>query len=126
MLKGILNRQIYMLKSDKLSTPRMIWHTIAKKPAPILNMPTSIDENDIYICGPVWGGHPAAPIRYFMQNAPLAGKKVNMLLTARVGHVNYISNAEKMIRSTNCTLGKVAVFASDGEAIEDQVRELML
>jgi hypothetical protein len=131
MLGKILDRPIYILESDLdtsglASMARVLVHTLTKKPAAVLNMPAGFDDEEIYICGPVWGGRPAAPIKYFLQNAPIEGKKVHMLLTAGISHIKYADNGKKMIEEAGGIPGNVEVFASGGEAIEEQIRELML
>ena len=131
MLADILDCPIYMLESDLdtgsiSSMARILWIAIRRKSVAVSNMPAIPDEEEIYICGPVWGGYPAAPIRYFLENAPLKDKKVHMLLTAGVGHTKYIDNGKKLLSEAGCIPGNVAVFASGGEAIEEQIRNLMI
>ena len=130
MLSKILNRPVYMLESDMDTTRissmvRVLWYVLTKKSAVVFNMPSDINDEEVYICGPVWGGFPAAPIRYFLEHAPLRDKKVHMLLTAGISHSKYITKAKDLIISAGYTPGKVEIFASNGEAIEEQVRELM-
>ena len=139
ILGEILNRSLFKLDSALGSTigftfmARALWLAITKKAVAVLNIPAvcCFNDDEIYLCCPVWGGHPAAPIRYFFQNAPIKGKKVNMILTADVSHVKYIDNGKKMIADAGCIPGNVEVFATGGEAalekdvIEAHIRHLM-
>lgn len=120
----ILNQPVYMLDTDldpNNKTAFMvlcIWKALTKKSYPVLNMPGSdhFNTNEIYVCAPIWGGQPAAPIRYFFENAPLEGIKVHMLLTAGISHIKYISTGIKMIVAAGGIPGTVEVFASDSKA----------
>lgn len=122
VLGDIIGQPVYMLEAQRKASPlRSVWQAIARKSEPVVNMPTDIDGDEVYICGPVWGGYPAAPLRYFLENAPLRGKKVHMLLTAGLAQVRFIENAKKMLDNP----GNVQVFVGKGEAVEEQIRELM-
>ena len=139
VLSRVTNLPIYMLEIEnndptRLSFPaRAIWSFITKNPIPITNMPgaDSFNSEEIYICGPIWGGKPSTPLQFFLQNAPLNGKKVHMLLTAGISHTKYPENARKILANTNCTLGNVEVFAVDKNSniepdiVEKHIRELM-
>ena len=141
VLGEILNNSVYMLKSDldpagKFTLgliARCLWLTLTKKSTPVLNMPPkdNFNKDEIYICCPVWGGYPAAPIRFFLENAPVRGKKVHMILTASVSHMKYIDNGKKMLIGAGCIPGNVEVFATDSKAaierdvIESHMRRLM-
>ena len=141
VLGAILNSPVYMLKSDLDPVgdftlgliARSLWLTITRKSTPVINMPSgdSFNEDEIHICCPVWGGYPAAPIRFFLENAPIKGKKVHMIITAGVSHIKYIDNAKKMLTDAGCTAGNVEVFATDSKApierdvIESHIRQLM-
>ena len=135
VLGTILEKPVYMLEAD-FSILKSLWLTLRKKPAPVHNMPATSDitDDDIYLCGPVWGGYPAAPLRYFLMNASLSGKKVHMLLTAGMSHNKYGDNAKKLIIEAGAVPGNVEVFSVDTKAdtkmnqeiIEEHIRHLML
>ncbi|MCL2398329.1 MAG: hypothetical protein FWC91_01125 [Defluviitaleaceae bacterium] len=128
ILGKILNQPVYILNSDLDPNNKIafsfscIRKALTKKSSPILNMPTSdkFDNSEIYICAPIWAGQPAAPIRYFFENAPLEGKKVHMLLTAGVSHMKYINTGIKMISDAGGIPGTVEVFAIDSKAGTEQ------
>ena len=112
---------------------RAFWYILSKKPGAIKNMPAEIKADEIYVCGPVWVGQPASPIRYFLQNADLRGKKVNMLLTclSATEMETYQKNGQKLLESIDCIPGKVGVFVApklkangepDWEIIEEHIR----
>ena len=135
VLGNILFRPVYMLECDinhkRIShVIKSLWLAITCKPAQVLNMPDMSDTVDleIYICGPVWGGNPAPPIIYFLENAQIKGKKINMLLTAGAAHIKYKYNAEKMIAKYGAAAGIVEVFGSDSQpdldVIESHIRTL--
>ena len=81
---------------------------------PVLNMPVEIPK-EIYLCTPVWGGSPAAPAKYFLQNANLSGVIVNILLTASTPVEKYKENALKLLESIDCIPGKALVFAASSK-----------
>ncbi|MCL2420486.1 MAG: hypothetical protein FWD03_01395 [Defluviitaleaceae bacterium] len=139
ILGAILDHPLHSLQSS-LDTAagfgfmaKALWYTLTKKAVPVTNMPESYSPGDeeIYICCPVWGGYPAAPIRCFLQNAPLKGKKVHMILTASMSHVKYTDKAKMMIAEAGCIPGNVEVFATsdravlDRDIIEAHIRHLM-
>ena len=132
ILGKILDRPIYMLESelDPSSKVSFAVSAIFKNSIPVTNIPYTVDDEEIYICGPVWRGRPAGTIRYFLENAPIKGKKVNMLLTAAVSHMKYCDKGINMIESAGCIPGTVEVFASQAksetepEIIEAHIREL--
>ena len=126
VLGAVLDSPVFMLKSDldpadkftfKLIA-RCLWLTFTKKSTPVLNMPAkdNFNKDEIYICCTVWGGYPAAPIRFFLENAPIKGKKVHMILTASVSHMKYIDNGKKTLADAGCIPGNVEVFATDSKA----------
>ena len=141
VLGSVLDSPVYMLKSDldpngKFTfrlIARCLWLNVTKKSTPVLNMPTkdNFNKDEIYICCPIWAGYPAAPIRFFLQNAPIKEKKVHMILTAGVSHMKYIDNGKKMLADAGCIPGNVEVFATDSKAaverdvIEAHIRQLM-
>jgi len=141
VLGQILNSPVHMLKSGIDPAGeftlgliiRALWLTITRKGTPIFNMPShdSFNTDEIYICSPVWGGYPASPIRFFLENAPIKGKKVHMILTASVSHIKYINNGKKMLADAGCIPGNVEVFATDSkvpieqDVIESHIRQLM-
>ena len=138
VLSDILSRPVYMLECDidhkRIShVIKSLWLAVTSKPAAVLNMPSFDNNNDtdeFYICCPVWGGNPAPPIIYFLENAPVKGKKINMLLTAGTAHIKYKFKAEKMIQKYGAEAGCVEIFASDTEpdkdVIESHIRTLFL
>ena len=145
VLGDVLGRPVHMLDCELGSDfgpdlrfgfmLRAIWYTIAKKPAAVVNMPAleDIGDGDVYLCGPVWGGHPAPPLRYFLGSlAALRARKVHMLLTATVGHERQIKNAKKMIEGAGLVAGNVEIFATGGglvperDVVEEHIRSLML
>jgi len=141
VLGAILHNPVCMLKSglDPAGTftlgliVRALWLTITRKSTPVFNMPAqdNFNQDEIYICCPVWGGYPAAPIRFFLEKAPLKGKKVHMILTAGVSHIKYIDNGKRMLADAGCIPGNIEVFATDSkvpierDVIESHIRQLM-
>ena len=137
VLGAILALPVYMLESDidvshKTSLfIKGVWKAVLKQTSPVLNMPRAdvfslnscSDGKGVYICGPVWGGYPAAPVRYFLENAHLKGKRVNMLLTSSVSHTSYSVRGRKMLNDVGCNPGFVEVFATGGVSLERDVIE---
>ena len=149
ILSGITGHKVYMLETDLASTSRLsfiacaIWSVITKKPITVTNMPGPdvfanfanfagfAKQEEFYICGPIWGGYPAGPLRYFLQNAPLKDKKVHMLLTAGMSHDKYPQKSKEMLIEAGIIPGKVEVFAVNSktpieqDVVESHIRTLM-
>ena len=133
-LSEVLDKPVYELKS-KLNTvsfsfiAKALYHTFTQKPYPVDNMP-EINDDTIYLCAPIWGGRIAAPALYFIKNASLKNRTVNLLLTCEnISNVDkYTKNAPKVL--TDCIPGKVTVLATGktpGEktVLAEQLRELL-
>lgn len=124
VLGEILNQSVYMLEADLDASKgfsfmlRCIWIALMGKPVPILNMPPAsmFEEEEIYVCGPVWAGSPAAPLQYFLRNAPIKGKIVHMILSASISHTKHKENARQLIVESGCLPGHVESFATGGGA----------
>ena len=111
---------------------------IAKKPIPLAHEAeafaalASAEGHEIYLCGPVWAGQPAGPLRYFLQKATLTGKVVHLLLTCAslYGFEKYRANGEKLLDATDCVPGRVEIFIAvdplDTAIIEEHIRILFL
>jgi hypothetical protein len=137
-LQGILNMPIYQLESKlgkKVSfgfIAQSLFLTLANKPYPVDNMPQKIDTGEIYLCAPIWGGHPAAPAKYFLRQADLKGKKTHLLLTCEniTGSEKYKKNALDFLDTVDCSPGFVYVFATgknkpEMETVTEQLRDML-
>ncbi|MCL2708151.1 MAG: hypothetical protein FWF03_03440 [Defluviitaleaceae bacterium] len=136
-LAGVLGWEAHELKSDLNERGRLsflfkaLGLAITKKPYPITNMP-SVDAAEIYVCAPVWGGHMASPAKYFVENAGLKDKKVNVLLTC--GNIlsgeKFKRKAREALAAAGCAEGKIMVFATveslpEAEVITGQLKEML-
>jgi len=132
LLGEMLNYDVYELKCDLDASSKFSFYLSAafvKSKSEITNMPKNIDAAEIYLVGPVWAGGLARPLKYFLQNASLEGKKVNILLTAMVADGKYALAAEKFLSEINCISGEAHVFATpksglDREIAEEHIRKL--
>jgi hypothetical protein len=136
-LGEILNQDVYELKSDlnNISMFRFIFKSLrlalSGKSFPVSNMPGNVPD-EIYLCGPIWGGRLVGPPRYFLENMNLEGKKVNLLLTADIPMEKYKTQALESLGNHNCIPGQVFLFATgkssdtpDKETAIEHLRELM-
>ncbi|MCL1844355.1 MAG: hypothetical protein FWF77_00420 [Defluviitaleaceae bacterium] len=104
--------------------------TLGGKTFPVTNMPGELPD-EIYLCTPVWGGKPAAPARFFLENAGLKNTVVNVLLTASMPVEKYKNNAFELLIKTDCRPGAVHIFATsdkvmpEAETIKEQLREML-
>ncbi|MCL1987001.1 MAG: hypothetical protein FWG64_03395 [Firmicutes bacterium] len=137
ILGKILGRNLYRLESamddatGKAFFIKGVWKALINADVPVLNMPTAdnFSDDEIYLCSPIWAGKPAPPVKYFLRNAPLAGKTVNMLCVSGSGFDSHKNNTEKFLQTLDCKIGKVHIFAShatDAETAEEHIKELML
>ena len=92
---------------------RSLTLAISGKAYPVSNMPEDMPD-EIFVCAPVWAGRPAAPALYFLQNADLTNKKVNMLLTcaSATSGEKYKQKALDILNKTSCETGEVYVFVT--------------
>ena len=132
LLGEMLNFNIFELKCTLDATRKLSFYlsaAFAKSKFEITNMPKSIDADEIYLVGPVWAGEAARPLKYFLENALLEGKRVNILLTAMITDGKYALTGEKFLSQINCIPGEVHVFATpksglDKETAETHIRKL--
>jgi len=127
---------IHELKSDlnKKSGFAFIFNalklTLTKKTSTVTNMPEQL-PHEIYVCSPVWGGKPAAPVKYFLENSILRQAKVNLILTASAPTDKYRRNAIEYLQNLPCIVGDVFVFQTnddmhpDKEVLKEQLQELL-
>ena len=132
LLGEMLGFVVYELECTLDSSRKLSFYlsaAFAKSKSEITNIPNSIDAKEIYLVGPVWAGDAARPLKYFLENAPLEGKRVNILLTAMVADGKHAVTAEKFLSKINCIPGEVHVFATpksglDKETAEAHIRKL--
>jgi hypothetical protein len=140
-LGSVLSQPVYELRSalDPGKRARFfakcVLLSLTGKAEPVLNMPASVAEDDVYLCAPVWAGGIAAPARFFLCNAGLSGKTVHILLTCSAAPqvVAYRERVEKLLASLGCANGGVHVFITGGQKpfapdtglIEEQLRQML-
>ncbi|MCL1843831.1 MAG: hypothetical protein FWF79_08460 [Defluviitaleaceae bacterium] len=80
-------------------------------------MPDMTDglPDEIFLCGPVWGGQLVGPPRYFLENADLKNTTVHLLLTARVPVEKYKTDALEYLNKIPCKPGRAYIFATSGK-----------
>jgi len=104
--------------------------TFTGKTCPIMNMPQEVPL-EVYVCSPIWGGHLAAPVKYFLENARLQRTRVNLILTASVPTLKYEQTALKYLRNISCIPGDVYLFATsdkmmpDKELLKEQLHDIL-
>ena len=86
----------------------------------VTNMPEQIPD-EIYLCGPVWGGRLVGPPRYFLENADLSTTKVNLLLTASTPVEKYRTRALEDLAQIKCIPGEAYIFATGKELPEKEI-----
>lgn len=134
-LSQVINTATYQLETDLNNKSAMgfmfiaLQSVFANRPYPVNNMPGSLPA-EIYVCSPIWGGGLAAPVKYFLQNAKLAGIKVNLILTAASPAPKYEKNAIKYLKTLQCIVGNVYLFATtkampETDVLVEQFTELL-
>jgi len=131
-----LGRPVYELKSDINEKSKLAFYFTALglvfngRGYPVSNMPTDLSQ-DIYVCGPVWGGQMVGPPRYFLDNANLKDIRVNLLLTASVPVDKYRRKALEYLNNIPCIAGEAYIFATsdkippDKETLMEQFGEML-
>ena len=83
-LHDVTGLPLYRLESDlnEKTGFRFIFKVLqlvfTGKDYPISNMPTDLPD-EIYLCGPIWGGQLAGPLLYFLNNMNSRKCRVNLL-----------------------------------------------
>jgi len=104
--------------------------TLTKKTSPVTNIPENV-PHEIYVCSPVWGGRPAAPVKYFLENSALRQTKVHLILTASAPTDKYRKNAVEYLQNLPCIVGDVFVCQNNGEmppdkeVLKEQLQDLL-
>jgi len=124
-LSEILNLPAYELNAElnKKSGFGFMLHalmlTFTGKTCPITNMPQDMPP-EIYVCSPIWGGHLAAPVKYFLENTSLQRTRVNLILTASVPTLKYEQTASEYLCKLSCIPGEVYLFATSSKMMPDE------
>ena len=124
-LGKVLGYQVHELESSisKKSGLRFMIHALklifTRKTYPVDNMPAVI-PGEIFVCSPVWGGHIAAPCKYFLEKSDLKKTTVNLVLTAGIPTHQYKKAAEKYLRTLDCVPGTVHLFATSNKIMPDE------
>ena len=90
---------------------RALGSVFTRKECPVSNMPPSVPE-EIYLCGPIWGGAPAAPVKYILKHMDLSKTTVNLVLTASTPVDKYRTRALEELAKINCIPGNAYIFAT--------------
>jgi len=80
----------------------------------VSNMPDAVPE-EIYVCGPIWGGRLVGPPRYFLENMDLKNTKINLLMTAQTPVEKYRTRALESLGQIKCIPGEAYLFATGKE-----------
>ena len=90
---------------------RSLGSVFTGRECPVSNMPPSV-PGEIYLCGPIWGGAPAAPVKYFLKHMDLSKTTVNLVLTASTPVDKYKTRALEELAKANCIPGNAYIFAT--------------
>ncbi|MCL2501002.1 MAG: hypothetical protein FWE90_11825 [Defluviitaleaceae bacterium] len=125
-LHDITGLPLYALSSDihEVKGIRFAWRAvrsiIGTKGYPVSNMPVSVPD-EIYLCGPIWVGEPAGPLKYFVRNVDLSGKTVNLLLTGMQPTEENRESARKCLVKAGCQPGGIYMIATQKELPEKEI-----
>jgi len=79
------------------------------------NLPDTLPA-EIYLCGPVWAGEPAGPLKFFIQQADLSRTRVHILLTARMPSEQHRTAARNLLERAGAQAGNIYLLATNKEA----------
>jgi len=127
-LSEILGQPLYELDSELKNMGDFKFLTKAfgmifsGKGFPVSNMPESVPD-EIYVCGPIWGGRFVGPPKYFLDNMDLSKTKVNILMTAQTPVEKHRTRVQEYLSQLKCIPGEVYAFASgkDTEMPEKEI-----
>ncbi|MCL2362911.1 MAG: hypothetical protein FWC73_14010 [Defluviitaleaceae bacterium] len=124
-LGEILGQPLHGLQSDldnmkgfKFLT-KALGMVFSGKGFPVHNMPDSVPE-EIYVCGPIWGGRLVGPVKYFMENTDLSKTKVNLLVTAETPVEKYRNRALEDLARIRCIPGEAYIFATKKDIMPEK------
>jgi hypothetical protein len=134
-LHEITGMPLYALDSDinEIKGIRFAWKAVrsimSAKGYLVKNMPTST-PGEIYLCGPIWVGEMAGPLKYFISNTDLSKTTVNILLTGIQPTEQNRESARKFLGKAGCKPGKIYMLATskeppEKEIVTEHLRELM-
>ena len=134
-LSDILGLPLYELQADinRYGRIRFIFSAMAsvmtRKGTPINNLPIFVPP-EIYLCGPVWAGHPAGPLAYFLRNVDLSGTQVHLLLSAAQPTEKDRETAQGILANAGCQAGEVYLLATakglpERDTVAEHLREML-
>jgi len=91
----------------------------SNKGFPAHSLPDALPE-EIYVCGPIWGGRLVGPAKYFLENTDLSKTKVNLLLTAETPVEKYRTRALEDLAKLQCIKGNAYIFATKKEQMPEK------
>lgn len=102
---------------------------LSRKGCPIDNMPETI-PTEIYICGPIWAGDMAGPLKNFVHHANLNGVTVHCALTGMQPSEQNRTAARKLLQRAGAQVGHVLLIATtktppEKALIVEHLKELM-
>ena len=99
---------------------RAVKSVLSSKGCPVDNLPTDV-PSEIYICGPIWAGGLAGPLKYFVKNIDLTHTKVNVLLTGQQPAEQSREMIQKFLAKSGCKPCKIFMMATSKELPEKDV-----
>ena len=134
-LHEITGMPLYALESDinALKGIKFGWNAlrsaISKAGYPVSNLPGSVPE-EVYLCGPIWAGEMAGPLKYVLNQVDFSNTKVHILLTGMQPSEQNRIAAHKRIANIPCRPGTVHLLATPKEVPErdiliEHLRELL-
>jgi hypothetical protein len=106
---------------------------VGAKGSPVSNLPADLVDKageEIWLCSPVWGGDVSGPVKYFINNMPLRGVRVNMLLTAMSPSHQNEKAARRLLERAGAVPGTVLLTATtkalpEQDIMREHLRELL-
>ncbi len=132
-LQETTGEEAFVLQEKKKISPFSLFLvSITRKGAEVLNMPDIENEKEITICSPVWASSFQPHCVYFLKNANLKGKKVNILLTCGMeNEQKYLSNAKNFIEKLGAEVGAAMIKRvpltpkPSEETLKEQINEFL-
>ena len=125
-LHEITGLSLYALESDinDLKGVKFGWNAlrsvISKKGYPVKNLPGSVPDV-VYLCGPIWAGEMAGPLKYLLTQVDFSNTTVNVLLTGMQPSEQNRVSALKCLTASGCQPGDVYLMATSKEMPEKEI-----
>lgn|GEM_PF-1165663 len=125
-LHEITGMPLYALETDinSFTGIKFGWNALrsvmSKKGYPVSNLPGNV-PGEVYLCGPIWAGEMAGPLKYVVTNVDFSKTVVHVLLTGMQPSEQNRISTQKLLLKSGCLPGEVYLMATPKQMPEKEV-----